>query len=157
MDAITYHLAANTPKDIDVLIDYRILFAKDLLGELSPEDEAAQRESLRQYFTKETGGNYICWYAAINGEVAAIAGMVIRYGPGNMKNPSGTWGYIMNVYTMPQHRRKGLSGILLDMLTATGAERGITAFELHATQAGEPVYIKSGFKLHPEPTYRKFL
>lgn len=158
MEAIEFHLATDSKKDIDILVEYRLIFAEEMAGEkLEPEAEALNRANGRAYFEEEVGKNYICWYATVDGEVAAIAGMVVRRGPGNLNNPSGVWGYIMNVYTAPQHRRKGLSALLMDKLIETGAERGIKAYELHATKAGEPVYIKNGFELHPEPTYRKFL
>lgn len=38
-----------------------------------------------------------------------------------------------------------------------GSSQGITAFELHATAEGEHVYKNSGFTIHPEPTYRKYM
>lgn len=157
MNTIEFHLATNNERDIDILVEWRRRFAEELGGAMNPEVAAQFVEMGRAYFTQETDKNYICWYATANGDVAAIAGMVVRRGPGNIKNPTGVWGYIMNVYTVPEHRRKGLSAMLINKLVATGVDRGIKAFELHATKEGEPVYIKSGFKLHPEPTYRKFV
>ena len=63
----------------------------------------------------------------------------------------------MNIYTAPQHRRKGLATIILNKLIDSAKEKGITAFELRASKDGEPVYVSEGFRLHPEPTYRKYL
>ena len=62
----------------------------------------------------------------------------------------------MNVYTLPKYRRMGLSKNLLERLVETAKQRGITAFELHATKDGEPVYQKAGFEKFSEPTYRKY-
>lgn len=155
MDNIEFHLA--TAADLEIILEYRIRFGEELVGKQAATDEAALRESLAEYFTHELDKNYICWYATQDGKVVSIAGMVVRVGPGNVKNPSGRWGYIMNVYTLPEYRGRGLSTAVMDRLLATGEERGITAFELHATPAGEPVYIKAGFKIHGEPTYRKFI
>ncbi len=33
---------------------------------------------------------------------------------------------------------------------------GYTAFELHATKAGEHMYLQNGFVAHGEPTYRRY-
>jgi len=155
MDKITFHLA--TEQDIALLTDYRIIFSDALVGKQDKAKEENLRENLTAYFKQELNKSYFCWYAKVNGEVVSIAGMGIRHQPGNVKNPSGRWGYIMSVYTVPGHRRKGLSTALLDKLIETGRELGLTAFELHATREGEPVYVKSGFTVHNEPTYRKFI
>jgi GNAT superfamily N-acetyltransferase len=154
MEKIQYKLA--TLSDINLVVDFRIIFSDELVGKQDHEKESVLRKNLTEYFRKNLDKEYICWYATINDEPVAIAGMGIRIQPGNVKNPSGKWGYIMSVYTKPEHRKKGLSGNLLNKLIESGKKMGITAFELHATKAGEPVYIKNGFVVHDEPTYRKF-
>ena len=98
-----------TAADIDAVVEMRMLFSIEYAGVQSPEVEAQLRQNLSDYFIKELDKNYLCWFAKVDGEVASIAGMVIRINPGNVKNPSGIWGYIMNVYTLPKYRRMGLS------------------------------------------------
>ena len=146
-----------TAADIDAVVEMRMLFSIEYAGVQSPEVEVQLRQNLSDYFIKELDKNYLCWFAKVDGEVASIAGMVIRINPGNVKNPSGIWGYIMNVYTLPKYRRMGLSKNILERLVESAKERGITAFELHATKDGEPVYQKAGFEKFGEPTYRKYL
>lgn len=148
--------ALATAEDVETIVNLRIRFSNELVGAQPADKEAALRESLHNYFSEELNKSYFCWIAWIEGEAVAVNGMGLRIQPGNVVNPSGRWGYIMSVYTHPAHRRKGLSGELLNRMLATGREMGLTAFELHATHDGEPVYIKNGFKIHPEPTYRKF-
>ncbi|MES2704522.1 MAG: GNAT family N-acetyltransferase [Bacteroidota bacterium] len=142
--------------DVDIVTDYRMAFSDELNGKQSEAIERNLRDNLNAYFKAELGRNYICWYASVNGDVAAIGGLGIRVVPGNIKNPSGVWGYIMSIYTVPQYRRQGLCKQILERLVNTARERGVTAFELHATKEGEPVYVQSGFVQHSEPTYRKF-
>lgn len=86
--------------------------------------------------------------------VAGIGSIHLREMPGNFKNPSGRWGYIMNMYTIPEYRRKGICRNILRMLVEEGKKIGLTAFELHATKEGEMVYTQEGFILHNEPTLR---
>jgi GNAT superfamily N-acetyltransferase len=145
-----------TTADAQLVVDYRIAFATEFAGKQPPMIEKETRTRLHTYFSKELNKNYICWYAKDGDEIAAIGGLVLREGPGNLKNPSGKWGYIMNVYTVPHHRRKGYCSAILDRLIGTARERGVMAIELHASKAGAPVYEKHGFELHPEPTYRKY-
>ena len=155
MDELTYVLA--TAADARIVTDLRIAFADELVGKAPEEQGKKLRESLENYFSAELNKNYICWLAKAGEEVIAAGGLVIRTGPGNIKNLSGITGYLMNIYTAPEHRRKGISGNIVNRLTETAKERGITAFELHATKAGEPLYVKNGFVLFPEPTYRKII
>ncbi len=155
MHTIEYHLA--TLDDLALVTELRIEFAILLGGRLSSQDETMLRQLANEYFAEELNKSYLCWYATVNGEPASVAGMVLRRNPGNLKNPSGRWGYIMNVYTRPEYRRMGLSTNILQKLEETAVSRGVTAFELHATNEGEPLYLQQGFEIHPEPTYRKFV
>lgn len=146
-----------TSADYLMVTDMRKEFAECLLGPQSPETDALLKASQEAYFKRELDANYICWYATVDGIIASIAGVVIRTQPGSIKNPSGIWGYIMNVYTRPAFRRMGLSRQIIKLLLESASEKGARAFELHATPEGEQLYQQEGFKLHKEPTYRMFV
>lgn len=155
MANIEYVLA--TEKDICILVEQRMDFCAELNGRLAESLESAMRESARTFFEAELNRSYFSWYAKVDDKVAGVGGMSLRTVPGNHRNPTGRWGYIMCMYTPPQHRRLGISSNILNRLVDTGKQLGVTAFELHATVAGEPVYKKNGFLIHNEPTYRKFI
>ncbi|MBK9727036.1 MAG: GNAT family N-acetyltransferase [Saprospiraceae bacterium] len=153
---ITYNKA--TIDDTSTLVDNRILFALELSGEQSQEKTIALRKQMTNYFSKATADNScISYIAKYNGIVAGIGSVHSREMPGNFKNPSGKWGYIMNMYTVPEFRRKGICKAILEILVEEGKKFGITAFELHATKDGENVYRQEGFIQHNEPTLRKFI
>jgi len=143
-----------TEQDIDMLVEMRARFASELSGQ--PVEDVRMEEELKAYFTEELNKTYLCWYALVDGQVASIAGVVLRRSPGSIKNPSGRWGYIMNVYTLQPYRRMGLSKQVMERLMQSARERGTKCFELHATPEGEHVYINMGFLKHGEPTYRLF-
>jgi ribosomal protein S18 acetylase RimI-like enzyme len=156
MNEITYHRA--TANDAAVLTELRIKFALELSG---PQPQAAidaLKVQMTGYFKEATATDKcISYIARCNGEAAGIGSVQLREQPGNFKNPSGRWGYIMNMYTLPQHRRKGICSSILRELVADASRMGITAFELHATKTGEPVYAQLGFSVHNEPTYRMYV
>ena len=60
-------------------------------------------------------------------------------------NPSGNKAYIMNMYTNPEYRRKGIAYKTLDMLIKDTKRKGISAISLEATDMGRPLYQKYGF------------
>lgn len=60
-------------------------------------------------------------------------------------NAKGEKAYIMNMYTAPDYRRKGIATKTLKLLIADAQERGIVSISLEATEAGRPLYEKNGF------------
>lgn len=70
-------------------------------------------------------------------------------------NPTGKKAYIMNMYTKPNYRRRGIAFKTLDLLVADAREKGITAISLEATDMGRPLYEKYGFiKMNDEMELR---
>lgn len=97
---------------------------------------------MTEYFSKAIQDNTcISFIAKCDEDVAGIGSVHLREMPGNFKNPSGKWGYIMNMYTVPEFRRKGICKNILNLLVEEGKKYGYYAFELHATNDGEKVYI----------------
>lgn len=153
---ITYSKA--TQADIQGLVDNRILFALELSGGQNEEAIQLLRNQMTNYFSNATMDNScISFIAKCDDIVAGIGSVHIRVMPGNFKNPSGKWGYIMNMYTVPEFRRKGICKSILNLLVEEGKKMGVTAFELHATKDGEMIYIQEGFIHHNEPTLRKYI
>ncbi|MFM9986351.1 MAG: GNAT family N-acetyltransferase [Flavobacteriales bacterium] len=153
---ITYHKA--TIDDVSTLVDNRILFALELSGTQDETLIRALQQQMTDYFSKATiDEGCLSFIATCDGTVAGIGSVHLREMPGNFKNPSGKWGYIMNMYTLPEYRRRGICKGILNLLVEEGKKHGITAFELHATPAGEKAYTQEGFIHHNEPTLRKWI
>jgi predicted acetyltransferase len=155
---MSIHLSRATINDCETLANYRIRFALELKGDQSSEIIEQLRLQLSHYFkTSISDGSCISFLASSNSEVVGIGSLMHRIQPGNFSNPSGHWGYIMNMYTVPEFRKQGVCKAILKALVEEGSKEGITAFELHATPTGEKVYLKNGFMIHREPTLRKFI
>jgi GNAT superfamily N-acetyltransferase len=156
MKKISYQIA--TISDIELLVQSRIDFLEDHWGKQEPSSVEKLRPELKKYFsTAIASGEYIAIMALNENKLIAVGGVVLRWQPGSFKIPEGKIGYIMNMYTIPEFRKQGISSAILDLLLEESKKRGYTVFELHATKSGEPVYIKNGFYKHSEPTYRKFI
>lgn len=155
-EVIEYYKA--TIDNSALLAKCRLRFTLELTGEQPKERVLQLSKQLKNYFLKTTKDQTcISYIARIGDEIAGIGSLLYRETPGNFKNPTGKRGYIINMYTIPQHRKKGICSEILKLLIEEGKKKGITAFELNATEAGEPVYLKSGFKIHQEPTLRKII
>ena len=147
-----------TSEHLAVLVDTRVAFLSEYWG---TQDEVIQKrlkDELTEYFEKAIPDKtYVAWLAKDCDTYVANGGMVIQQRPGSFRVPDGRSAYIMNMFTLPKYRKQGIASTLLNHLIEDGKQLGISFYELHATPDGQPVYIKQGFQLHKEPTYRKFI
>lgn len=155
MQTITYHKA--TQKDIQTLVDMRIAFSIELMGAQTQKDIDELKTHLTKYFPSAINQTCFAYLAKCQNQLVGVGELIIRTQPGNFKNPTGVVGYLMNMYTIPTFRRQGICAQILNHLINDAKQKGITLFELHATKAGEQVYIQNGFQKHTEPTYRKYI
>ncbi len=80
-----------------------------------------------------------------NGKLLSTAAVIYYDLPPSYTNKIGVRGYVTNVYTAPEHRRKGLSKMLLTELLNDAKKRGIKKLWLGASKDGRPLYEKLGF------------
>lgn len=59
-------------------------------------------------------------------------------------------GYLVNVYTVPQWRRRGVAAGLVAAAISSARELGLGRIRLHATPEGQVVYTAAGFRLRPD-------
>jgi GNAT superfamily N-acetyltransferase len=91
-------------------------------------------------------GRYQGWFA-VNADGAVVAGAgvwLLDWPPG----PTGIApfrGYILNVYTEPAYRKRGLAHSLIKTIIEWCHEQDIYAISLHASDQGRPVYESLGF------------
>jgi GNAT superfamily N-acetyltransferase len=156
MEEIKYYKA--NVDDAETLALLRIKFIMEFAGEQPEEDQNNLKIVLTDYFRTATAQNQCINYIARSAnEIAGTGGLIYRIQPGNFKNPTGRSGYIMNMFTLPRFRKKGICTSILNKLIDDAHAEGVILFELHATEAGRPIYLSNGFKLHPEPTLRRYL
>ena len=75
--------------------------------------------------------------------------MLLSLHIGKAFNPSfinGKTGTVLNVYTKPEFRKKGIAGELIKMLLAESRNRHLDYVELKATESGYSLYRSLGFE-----------
>ncbi len=90
-------------------------------------------------------GNYLAWFAEIDGVVAAGVGLWVMEWPPGPLDPSDRRAYVLNVYTEPAYRGHGLATRLMRTLLTYCREQGFQAVSLHASHFGRPIYDDLGF------------
>jgi GNAT superfamily N-acetyltransferase len=141
-----------TVDDIDTLTDLRFAFVTEFAPD--EEDDDAARSAVRAYLMRSIASeDFVAWLVEDRGEVVATGGMVVYERMMRSKGAGvGFEGYILNVYTLPEHRRRGHAMRAMEALLACARERGIR-LTLLATDDGRPLYEKLGFT-HDDRTYR---
>jgi GNAT superfamily N-acetyltransferase len=80
------------------------------------------------------------------GGLAACALGVIESRLGTPDNPSGEIGYVYNVATDPEYRRRGYSRACMEALLSWFRQRAVVTVDLRASPDGEPLYRRLGFR-----------
>lgn len=133
-------------EDIETLVKYRLEYLTELLGEAPRESKENLRKELTEYFTEAFGqGLFFAFIAEEIGVVVGFGAMVIKKIPGDFNKSVYLEGDILNMYTLPFARNRGVSSLILKRLIKEASERGISKISLHTTKAGEKVYRKFGF------------
>lgn len=135
-----------TIEDIDILTETRVevLRAANQLSEQA--DMSVVKEQSYYYYKKALADGTHTAYLVFDGDCFAGAGGISFYQVmPTYHNPSGRKAYIMNMYTAPGYRRRGIAYHTLDLLVQEAKDRGITAISLEATEMGRPLYKKYGF------------
>jgi len=144
-DKINYRRA--NIDDIEILIDHRVRFLNEFYNH--PEDDETEilKKVLQEYFSEAIPSNdFIAWLAEYNGKIIGTSGMVVWQMPARYGGlESGRLGYILNLYTIPEARRKGICTRLLNELIKEARSLGLTYLHLHASEDGINIYRKAGF------------
>ena len=138
-------------KDVVILTKYRLEYLEEMQGTMNNEYKAALEIELNNHFKSEMTHDRVFAFMALRGEkILSFGAMVIKRIPGDSSKPVYLEGDILNMYTIPDERRKGISSLILQELINEAKRRGISKISLHTSKDGEKLYRKFGFS---EPIY----
>lgn len=140
---ITYRKASH--KDIDALIKLRHDYLAEDRGELSKDETEAVVNQLMYYFPKHLNSDFIAFLAEKDGQVVSTVYMAVAEKPANPAFITGKTATILNVFTYPEYRRKGIATKLLTMMINKAKAMNISYLEQSATESGRLLYEKLGF------------
>lgn len=140
-----------TSDEISILVEYRLIYLTELQGEMSEDYSNQLKKDLFRYFERSISqGQFLAVLAEEEGKVVSFGGMVIKEIPGDIHKSLYLEGDILNMYTIPEARRKGISSLILERLLREAKSMGITKVALHTSHDGEKLYRKFHFA---EPVY----
>lgn len=94
-------------------------------------------------------GSYRGWLAVTSERhVVAGGGLIVHEWPATPRNADTQHAYILNMYTEPEYRRRGIARCILNAILDCCRAEGLHSVSLHASEFGRPLYVSMGF----EPT-----
>ena len=89
-----------------------------------------------------------------SGALAACATGVIAERLPGPRNPTGRCGWVFNVVTDPDWRKRGYSRACMNALLGWFEDEQVSSVELLASEQGEGLYRQLGFTISDEPAMR---
>ncbi len=91
-------------------------------------------------------GSYHHWLALDgSNRVCGGGGVLLCPWPANPKDPCTERAVVLNVYTEPGFRKRGIARQVMLTILAWVKEHGLRSVNLHASPEGRPLYEKLGF------------
>ncbi len=145
-EATSYNIREANLDDLEALVQLRLSLLREAGNLQSDTPTAALIEAIRQYLTKTLPtGQFVAWVAQVNSEIIGTSGMVMFEKPPVYGNLLGLDAYIMNIYTVPNWRGKGVATALLREIISYVKMTDARRIWLDATEDGKRLYEKFGF------------
>ena len=142
-----YVFREGTVADAHTIAEYRRLMFT-AMGWVVPGEGADLVAAMERYAEREIpAGRLRAWIVDCDGQPVA-GGIIVLQSPAPMPGFVGGehLGAIQNIWTEPEHRRRGLAGQIVREMIAWCRENGIRRLFLNATEDGRGIYTELGFR-----------
>ncbi len=164
VSGMTSRIRRATIDDIAIIAHHRVSMFLDM-GSADPAD-ADELRSVTEEFLRDAipHGEYIGWLACADDDPSKIiagAGVQIRRVLPFPRAPRhdrssvahGRQALVLNVYTEPPYRRRGMARHLMDEILQWARNAKVDSLVLHAARDGRPLYEQLSFKQTNEMRY----
>ena len=132
--------------DISTLVELRKKYLIEDYGDVADDRLALITNNLDVYFREHLNKDLMVFVCRDIDNIISVAFLCITEKPANPTFINGRTGTILNVYTKPEYRNKGIAGKLLKMLLDESTKMGLDFVELKATDSGYNLYKSLGFE-----------
>lgn len=137
-----------TTADIPEVLQQRKLIYQDM-GHGEPEALSRMVSTSREYLAQAIpAGSFRGWFATIENKVVAGGAVILVPWPSHTYDGECRRANILNVYTYPEFRRRGIARRLMQFMIEWCRDQGLSMVHLHTSEDGRSLYESLGF----EPT-----
>jgi GNAT superfamily N-acetyltransferase len=135
------------PSESAIILHHRRSMFRDMQEGTSAELDRMVEVARPWLATALENGSYRHWLAVDgSGRVAGGGGVLLSPWPANPHDPCTERAVILNVYTEPEFRRRGVALQVMKAILAWIKAYGLRGVNLHASDEGRDLYEKLGFK-----------
>jgi len=143
-----------TAADADELVRLRGLLLATMGADLSDDRWRQAALALLRARLDEPDPTLVAFVVDRPGGLAACVVGAVDHRLGGPGGSTGRAGYVYNVVTEPEHRRRGHSRRCMAALLDWYRENDVSAVDLRASPEGEPLYAALGFVRTRDPAMR---
>lgn len=132
--------------DIEKLVNMRIEYLKEDLGEIAVANSKQLITSLYEFFKKHLDLDIDAFVAEYVGEIISTSYTAYYYRIPHPNFPTGYAAVPINGYTKPEYRKHGLAGTLLKISAEYAKNKGVEFLNMEVTGKGLSVCKKMGFE-----------
>lgn len=139
-----------TPDDIPEILRQRRAMYEDM-NYLDPVALEAMASTTGPYLAGALAdGSFRAWLVLLGGQIVGGGAIVISPWPGHAYDPQCRRATILNVYTYPEHRRKGIARQVMQTMIDWCRKEEFASVVLHASKNGRHLYETLGFEVTNE-------
>lgn len=131
--------------DSETLVRLRIAYLIEDYGSI-PENQLSEiAGNLPDYFSRHLNRDLFAFVCRNNDTIVSCCFLYVSEKPANPAFITGKTGTVLNVYTRPEYRKKGLASKLISLMLSDSREMGLDFVELKSTESGYNLYRSLGF------------
>ena len=131
-------------KDLDIVVEMKMAMFREVGSITLLQDNAERKiyEKYKELYTQEKGCHYLVYE---NGEAVACGGAVIKEDVPFCFFKTPMYGYVIDVYCVPEKRRNGYASLIMKELIEWLKDKGVHTVRLKPSAVGRQMYEKIGF------------
>ncbi len=142
-----------TLEDLDSLMEWRMRVLAEVFPAGEQEDRSDIRRNNETYYRQHLAdGTHTACFAVDDetGRIVGCGGICYQREMPSPDNPSGTNGYLMNIYSLPELRGEGIGKQIVEFLIDDAKRRGTEKTYLESSGMAKRLYYEIGFTDLPD-------
>lgn len=130
--------------DLDIVVQMKMAMFKEIGSVTMLQDNAESKiyEKYKELYVQDKCCHYLAYE---NGKAVACGGAVIKEDVPFCFFKTPMYGYVIDVYCVPENRRKGYASLIMKELIKWLKDKGVHTVRLKPSAVGRQMYEKLGF------------
>lgn len=130
--------------DLDIVVEMKMAMFREIGSVTMLQDNAESKiyEKYKELYVQDKCCHYLAYE---NGKAVACGGAVIKEDVPFCFFKTPMYGYVIDVYCVPENRRKGYASLIMKELIKWLKDKGVHTVRLKPSAVGRQMYEKLGF------------